>query len=80
MKLIIKSDSKTINSNSSNIKDGKHIWEIKKEDNKISFSISKENKIEEKQLLSKTHIIGLVLIIILVGLAFVFYKLTKRND
>lgn len=80
MQLIVKSDSKTINSNSSNVKDEKHVWDIKTEDNKISFSISKENKIEEKQIVTTTHIIGLVLIVILIGLAFVFHKLTKKND
>lgn len=75
----VKADNRTINSNSEEIEDDIHTWNIEKEDNEITFSIAKEVGVSKSKTFSTIQIIGLFLLIILVVLSFVFYKFTKRN-
>lgn len=82
IKLIVKSENKNIRSNSTNIKDDQHSWNIEEDNNNIVFTVSKENKEENNKSrgIGTMQIVGIILIIILAGLSVLFAKLTKKND
>ena len=79
LELRVKSKNKNISSNAQKIEENTHIWNIEETDNEISFSISKVD-ISETTSYSKVRIIGMILLIILVLLSFVFYKMVRRNN
>ena len=55
------------------IKKDKHIWNIKKENNDITFSISKSEK-TKTSVFSTIHIIGLVLLAVLGIIGLILYR------
>lgn len=78
LKLNIIAKDKDILSNADTKKDDQHIWNIKKENNDISFSISKGQK-EKNTVINSFHIIGFILITILGIFGFVLYKLINKS-
>ena len=79
IKLNIKAKDKEIISNADTKKGDTHIWIILKENNDISFSISKAQK-EKTSIINTTYIIGFVLITILGIFGFVLYKLINKDN
>lgn len=82
IKLIVKSETKNIRSNSTEIKDNQHSWNIEEDNNNIIFTVSKDNQEEKSKSkgIGTMQIVGIILIIILAGLSVLFAKLTKKND
>ena len=78
LKLNIIAKNKDVLSNADEVKDDKHIWNIKKENNDITFSLSKSEKAKSSAL-STIHIIGLVLLAILGIIGVVLYKLINKD-
>ena len=76
--LKVKAKDKNIVSNADETKDDYHIWDIEKENNDITFSISKAEK-TKTSVFSTVHIIGLVLLAILGIIGLVLYKLINKD-
>lgn len=78
-KIKVKSNNRMINSNSDNIKDGVHIWNVENDGNDIFFAVSKEvGKINDnKNVVSTISIIGFVILVIFTVLSIVIYKKSK---
>ena len=69
--------NKVYDSNSTNVKNGVHTWNIKEKDNDISFVISK-NVIDKPLISKKNHTIDIIMIVIVCLLALVTFILLKR--
>lgn len=77
-KLEIVAKDKYIISNADKKDNNSHIWNIKEDDNDITFSISKASK-KEKNKISIIYILGFILILILIILACTLYKFTNKD-